>query len=295
MRDEAALFLAQAAEAFVLKTASSIDDVLWFAKFLTRERSPVEPGRNIFVYCVICLLQTMLAFLIARSGEEALDAWVHLHHFSSERLLTCIAAGGLGLYSIKLLLEEFEEREMCCYRPKEGYEKTPTAEKKPFPSKSIDDEDVTGVEMLEVNSDEGSPPRAARAEGSADEKPTASPLHDTLEDVDLEANESDEDDEDDDEEMDTSSMRTLIVVAFCGSLDDLTLFVPMLAGGAIGPLALVTGALAATGLVVLLCLFLNLFSRVSDCLQKIPLVAITSCFFVYLVLKATVLSGEMRR
>ena len=55
-----------------------------------------------------------------------------------------------------------------------------------------------------------------------------------------------------------------------------------------------TGALAATGLVVLLCLFLNLFSRVSDCLQKIPLVAITSCFFVYLVLKATVLSGEMR-
>ena len=291
MRDEAALFLAQAAEAFVLKTASSIDDVLWFAKFLTRERSRVERGRNIFVYCVICLLQTMLAFLIARSGEEALDAWVHLHHFSSERLLTCIAAGGLGLYSIKLLLEEFEEREMCCYAPKAGYEKTPTAEKKPFPSKSID-EDVNGVEMLEVNSDEGSPPRAARVEGP-DEEPTASPLHEPLEDVDLEANESDEEEEEE-EEMDTSSMRTLIVVAFCGSLDDLTLFVPMLAGGAIGPLALVTGALAATALVVLLCLFLNLFQRVSDCLQKIPLVAITSCFFVYLVLKATVLSGEMR-
>jgi hypothetical protein len=241
----------------------------------------------------------MLAFLIARSGEEALDAWVHLHHFSSERLLTCIAAGGLGLYSIKLLLEEFEEREMCCYATKEGYEQTPTSEKKPFPSKkSIDDEDdVNGVEMLEVRSEgsDDSPPRAARAEGS-DEKPTASPLHETLEDVDLEANDSGDDDEDDDEEeeMDTSSMRTLIVVAFCGSLDDLTLFVPMLAGGAIGPLALVTGALAATGLVVLLCLFLNLFSRVSDCLQKIPLVAITSCFFVYLVLKATVLSGEMR-
>ena len=299
MRDEAALFLAQAAEAFVLKTASSIDDVLWFAKFLTRERSRVERGRNIFVYCVICLLQTMLAFLIARSGEEALDTWVHLHHFSSERLLTCIAAGGLGLYSIKLLLEEFEEREMCCYATKEGYEQTPTSEKKPFPSKkSIDDEDdVNGVEMLEVRSEgsDDSPPRAARAEGS-DEKPTASPLHETLEDVDLEANDSGDDDEDDDdeEEMDTSSMRTLVVVAFCGSLDDLTLFVPMLAGGAIGPLALVTGALAATGLVVLLCLFLNLFSRVSDCLQKIPLVAITSCFFVYLVLKATVLSGEMR-
>ena len=299
MRDEAALFAAQAAEAFVLKTASSIDDVLWFAKFPTRERSRVERGSNIFVYCVICLLQTMLAFLIARSGEEALDAWVHLHHFSSERLLTCIAAGGLGLYSIKLLLEEFEEREMCCYATKEGHEQTPTSEKKPFPSKkSIDDEDdVNGVEMLEVRSEgsDDSPPRAARAEGS-DEKPTASPLHETLEDVDLEANDSGDDDEDDDEEeeMDTSSMRTLVVVAFCGSLDDLTLFVPMLAGGAIGPLALVTGALAATGLVVLLCLFLNLFSRVSDCLQKIPLVAITSCFFVYLVLKATVLSGEMR-
>ena len=149
--------------------------------------------------------------------------------------------------------------------------------------------------MLEVRSEgsDDSPPRAARAEGS-ETLETASPLHETLEDVDLEANESDEE-EDEEEEMDTSSMRTLIVVAFCGSLDDLTLFVPMLAGGAIGPLALVTGALAATALVVVLCLFLNLFSRVSDCLQKIPLVAITSCFFVYLVLKATVLSGEMRR
>ena len=90
--------------------------------------------------------------------------------------------------------------------------------------------------------------------------------------------------------MDTSSMRTLIVVAFCGSFDDLTLFVPMLAGGAIGPLALVTGALAATGLVVLLCLFLNLFSRVSTASEN-PLVAII-VLFVYLVLKATVLSGR---
>lgn len=286
MRAEVALFAAQAAEAFVLKTASSIDDVLWFAKFLTRERSRVERGRIIAVYCVICLLQTMLAFLIARSGEEALDAWVHLHNFSSERLLTCVAAAGLGLYSVKLLFEELEERELCCWRPRESFEKLPTSdEEKPPPSNAEDD--VTGVEMLEVQS-EGSDDAAApspRALGAFEEQ-AASPLHadKELEDVDLEADESDED-----EELDTSSLRTLIVVAFCGSLDDLTLFVPMLAGGAIGPLALVAGALAATALVVLLCLFLNLFSRVSDCLQKVPLVAITSCFFMYLVAKASML------
>lgn len=287
MRDAVALFAAQAAEAFVLKTASSIDDVLWFAKFLTRERSRVERGRNIAVYCVICLLQTMLAFLIARSGEEALDAWVHLHNFSSERLLTCVAAAGLGLYSVKLFFEELEERELCCWRLRNAFEKLPTSdEEKPSPSNAEDD--VTGVEMLEVQS-EGSDDAAApspRALGAFEEQ-AASPLHaeKELEDVDLEADEADEDEE----ELDTSSLRTLIVVAFCGSLDDLTLFVPMLAGGAIGPLALVAGALAATALVVLLCLFLNLFSRVSDCLQKVPLVAITSCFFMYLVAKASML------
>ena len=118
----------------MLKTASSIDDVLWFAKFLTRERSRVERGRNIFVYCVICFLQTMLAFLIAKWGRS-LDAWVHLHHFSSERLLTCIAAGGLGLYSIKLLLEEFEERKCAATHQRRATSRRRRRRRSPFPPK----------------------------------------------------------------------------------------------------------------------------------------------------------------
>ena len=110
MREIIAAFAAQAAQAFVLKTASSIDDVLWLAKFLTPDRSRAERGRNVAVYVGVCMLQTVLAFLIARSGEETLDRFVHVPGFSSERILACVAALGLGLYSSKLFFEELRER-----------------------------------------------------------------------------------------------------------------------------------------------------------------------------------------
>ena len=78
MRDEAALFAAQAAEAFVLKTASSIDDVLWFAKFLQREVA----GRRAGTFFLLRDLSPAdhAGLLIAKWGRS-LDAWVHLHPF----------------------------------------------------------------------------------------------------------------------------------------------------------------------------------------------------------------------
>ena len=82
-----------------------------------------------------------------------------------------------------------------------------------------------------------------------------------------------------------TTTKTLIVVAFCGSLDDLTLFVPMLVGGAIGPTALLAGAMVATALIVTICVFLNVFKRVSDALAAIPLVCITSVFATFLICK----------
>ena len=86
-----------------------------------------------------------------------------------------------------------------------------------------------------------------------------------------------------------TTTATLLVVAFCGSLDDLTLFVPMLAGGAIGPLALLAGAAAATALIVAICVFLNFFRAISDRLAAVPLVCVTSAFATFLIAKVALM------
>ena len=59
----------------------------------------------------------------------------------------------------------------------------------------------------------------------------------------------------------------------------------MLLGGAIGPAALVAGAMLATAAIVALCVFLNRFRPISDFLQSIPLVCITTTFAVFLIVK----------
>ena len=78
---------------------------------------------------------------------------------------------------------------------------------------------------------------------------------------------------------------------------------PLLVGSDVGFFALLIGSMAAVGVIVAFCVrsprvrspgpfhrrpqvFLNFFKRVSDCLQAIPLVCITSAFCAFLVAKA---------
>ena len=162
--------------------------------------------------------------------------------------------------------------------------------------------DDVGVELREVEGGaKGGGAPAADADAAAADGDAPAAADAPLEDVDLEAqkpaddaskadDDDDDADDDDDDEYGDGTARTLAVVAFCGSLDDLTLFVPMLAGGAIGPLALATGAAVATAFVVAICLFLNVFRRVSELLQSIPLVCVTTAFFIYLTVKAAFLT-----
>lgn len=80
--------------------------------------------------------------------------------------------------------------------------------------------------------------------------------------------------------------HTLFVIAFLGSLDDLTLFVPMLVGRGFGLAQLVIGGLTAASGIVLLCVFIGLCKPVADCLSKIPLGAIVITFATILLTKA---------
>jgi len=82
------------------------------------------------------------------------------------------------------------------------------------------------------------------------------------------------------------------VIAFIGSVDDLTLFVPMLVGKGFDFVQLVAGALAAAFCIVVLCVFIGRCKPVADCLSKIPLCFIVIIFATVLLMKAFVFDSE---
>ena len=117
------------------------------------------------------------------------------------------------------------------------------------------------------------------------------------------------------------STSSLVVVAFLGSLDDLTLFVPMLVGQALTWIELsksthhphrifdssspfmhlsdchfaimvskVLGVVVATGLILSICFFLVRCKPVANFLQAIPLCAIVLLFGTFLLVKALLMT-----
>merc|ERR1712157_8223 len=79
--------------------------------------------------------------------------------------------------------------------------------------------------------------------------------------------------------------RTLFTMAFLGSLDDLTLFVPMLVGSEFDAIQLVIGSFIAASFIVLLCVFIGLCGPVARCLSAVPVVLIVGAFAVVLLTK----------
>jgi len=85
--------------------------------------------------------------------------------------------------------------------------------------------------------------------------------------------------------------RSLIVIAFIGSLDDLTLFVPLLVGKAIGWMQLILGAGLATCMIILVCLSLTCCTTVTSFLSRLPLWGIVFTFSTYLLIRGFFFEG----
>lgn len=83
---------------------------------------------------------------------------------------------------------------------------------------------------------------------------------------------------------------TLFVISFVGSIDDLSLFVPMLAGKGFNDVELFVGSFFATITILLLCFFLGQCQAVADCLMKVPLAAIVGVFASVLLFKGLYLA-----
>merc|ERR1712048_987010 len=103
---------------------------------------------------------------------------------------------------------------------------------------------------------------------------------------------SDQDQHEKDGQGEQRSCQKLFAIAFIGSIDDLSLFVPMLVGKGFGGTQLILGALIASIMLVLMCLAIGLCKRVADCLAKIPLACIVYAFAASLLVKGILMDGK---
>merc|ERR1719265_2894598 len=90
------------------------------------------------------------------------------------------------------------------------------------------------------------------------------------------------------DKADKDRQQTLFVIAFIGSVDDLTLFVPMLVGKGFDLAQLMLGSFLAVSVILTFCICLGLCKPIADCLAKIPLALIVIIFAVSLLLKGFV-------
>merc|ERR1719263_1443948 len=91
---------------------------------------------------------------------------------------------------------------------------------------------------------------------------------------------------------DKKRQQTLFVIAFLGSIDDLTLFVPMLVGKGFDIVQLMLGAFLATVVILTFCICIGLCKPIADCLSRIPLCLIVICFATILLLRGFVFDDD---
>eukprot|EP00747_Dinoflagellata_sp_TGD_P221037 gnl/TRDRNA2_/TRDRNA2_92937_c0_seq1.p1 gnl/TRDRNA2_/TRDRNA2_92937_c0~~gnl/TRDRNA2_/TRDRNA2_92937_c0_seq1.p1 ORF type:complete len:256 (-),score=37.39 gnl/TRDRNA2_/TRDRNA2_92937_c0_seq1:318-1085(-) len=240
--------------AISIKLSSSIDDVVWLAPFLTANSSLTRRLTNSVVYISVCLIQTVVAMLIAYSGKSAVKFLTagNKHAWTPDKILTVGAGTMMAIYSVKLSYEYIMEwREG-------GGEK---------------EEDKGGGTYNKVASSDAEAGGAEAGQGGPDRPLT-------------------EQKPEEESEGKGGGTQTLFVIAFIGSVDDLTLFVPMLVGKGFGLLQLIIGGFIAASAIVLLCVFLGLCQPIADCLSKIPLALIVIIFATVLLIKGFGFSEE---
>jgi len=286
--DDILHFFTAASAAVCVKLVSSVDDILWLSAFLTPNFSSETRVRNASVYAGVCLLQTCLAFLISTGGETALDKLTDKyfgdHELSGDKLITIISGTTLGVYAIVLWTIYYKE-EIIGTNDGEGRDD--------IEYNSVSNEINHTVEEKENNwTIEMSKCKAAHT------KPDPEPDTDSCCSRSSEEIESDIKSKTADSDIETIDPRkenaepwssSLFAIAFLGSLDDLTLFVPLLAGKTFHFFELVAGAMIAVLMILSLCFCLVRCKFLADIIQRIPVCAIVFIFSIVLLVKGIVM------
>uniref|UniRef100_A0A7S4PVE4 GDT1 family protein n=1 Tax=Alexandrium monilatum TaxID=311494 RepID=A0A7S4PVE4_9DINO len=247
-------FLGYAA-ALGIKFTSSVDDVVWLAPFLTSRDSVATRVHNSTVYIGICMVQTLVAMVIAYSGNAIVgriasgvnSAW------TTEKIMTVGAGVLLALYSLKLLreyiqeLQEDNDNENEVERPTE-IELAPNDEHR----RTLQDSE----QLIPPEADAENPPDKDSIGNKEQVSKGAS-----------------------------KRREALYCIAFIGSIDDLTLFVPMLVGKGFDVVQLALGAFTAASSIVMLCIFIGLCKPIADFLSRVPLFLIVMGFATLLLIR----------
>lgn len=312
----AQMFFAGLLSAIAVKLTSSIDDVLWLAPFLTTNVSYKVRCQNAMVYLGVCMLQTVVAMVIACSGTEAVE-WLtgdSKNAWSTDKILTVSAGVLLALYTVKLVLCPDEDDEDGAEEAKGKQESEGSENNESASDERINDSEESTVasemELGLIAKDKLLLDKEGFPEGSDQSAPAAPPKQqvDVLQVVDEtrssqagsysalavgeekqscdERTSSENDAVRRQESTDKKRQETLFMIAFIGSIDDLTLFVPMLVGKGFDWLQLMSGAFIAGATIVMICLFIGLCKPVADVLSKIPLAFIVGTFSTVLLTKA---------
>jgi len=300
------MFSAGPLSAIAIKLTSSIDDVLWLAPFLTTNVNSTVRWQNAVIYLSVCMIQTVVAMIIAGSGSEAI-AWMTAndkHAWSTDKILTVIAGSLLAVYTVKLTYEHFygdDDAESV----DEG--KTNSVDSERNEETASISKDITAASEMELGlpcllASKGVAQNSTLLEkdGFHEMKFHDVSLNSTgFHDASLSPNSrqmqenkrliiespTQDDDVQNNLSADKKRQQTLFMIAFIGSIDDLTLFVPMLVGQGFDWLQLMCGAAMAGSTIVMLCLFVGLCKPVADFLASIPLALIVGSFSMVLLTK----------
>eukprot|EP00929_Paragymnodinium_shiwhaense_P049371 TRINITY_DN24908_c0_g1_i1.p1 TRINITY_DN24908_c0_g1~~TRINITY_DN24908_c0_g1_i1.p1 ORF type:complete len:270 (+),score=41.57 TRINITY_DN24908_c0_g1_i1:130-939(+) len=268
------LWVAGLGSAISIKLCSSIDDVVWLAPFLTSRTSMRYRLQNAAIYTSICIVQTITAMIIAYCGDSIVS-WLtgnDENAWSTDKILTVGAGIMLSLYSVKLVGEYVQEEA-------DGEE-----EKEPQEACSRNDSGLSSTQDAKA---EDSGDEIAVCDIESAKKPfkvTSRTISKQEDNVSRDAQHYDPD------RFERERQRTLFVIAYIGSVDDLTLFVPMLVGKGFDLAQLLVGACVAASAIVSICLFLGQCKPVADLLSNIPLFAIVIAFAITLLGKGLMMA-----
>jgi hypothetical protein len=271
-------FCSGVSAATVVKLTCSLDNLLWLSTFLTPKHSRKQRTQNALIYTLVNLLQTCLAYLISTFGQEVMESLLgdSEDRMSADRILTLISASALLVYSIVLAKEYYyknyggDDYSLVhnTYRDNDAFsEKSDKRE-------DDSEEDGNGVRPNPQDVEEGNMVLPLEIEGARD-----SDSSDSSSDGDMNEQVGDG------SSQSGKESRSLAVIAFLGSLDDLALLVSMLVGKAFGIVEFIFGAMISALAIILICFFLTKCKLVADTLEKIPLVLIVTAFCVVLLTK----------
>lgn len=292
--------LAGLCSAVSIKLSSSVDDVVWLAPFLTTNVSCRVRAQNACVYVGVSLIQTVFAMVIAYSGDAVVarltsnskNAW------STEKILTVVAGVLLTIYTVKLTYDFFfDSGDASEVGKKEEH-------KEGADDAASDNETCQLASQMEVGERSGvvkielptlltrEPVQVTGSKSFLAEKQYATECYQdarlghTSSSQALEGEHSAEEGAGQDAYgAGKKGTAALFVIAFLGSVDDLTLFVPMLVGKGFSWLQLISGAVIAASAIVTICLFIGLCTPVANFLSSIPLALIVGAFSIVLLVK----------